>query len=144
MAFRRGRGQFSAGTTRSGKSFVHDTRRVLKRPGVTFQLQFNGQKVTEAIFAAIDSALNGLSDEALAYMQSIVPVRTGNLRDSCFVDVTNDGRIRIRIGADAYYAIYIELGTSKRAATPYIRPTYDYVVAKLPSILRKGVASGAR
>ena len=141
----RSRGQFTAPTTRSGKSFTYDQRRVLIREGVQLQLSWNGNKVRDAIIQSVESALSNLSDDALAYMQSIVPIDTGRLRDSCFVQLeVRAGRVRLVIGADTRYAIFIELGTSRRAASPYIRPTYDYVVQRLPALLRKEVASRGR
>lgn len=145
MAIRRGRGQFSAPTTRSGKSFTYSGRRVLVRSGnQQFVLNWNGAAVQAAVLVAVESALRKLSNEALQYMQSIVPVDTGRLRDSCFVEVSVfGGRIRVSIGADTRYAIFVELGTSSHPAKPYIRPTYDYVVRILPELLKKEAASRA-
>lgn len=141
----RSRGQFTAPTTRTGKSFVHDGRRVLIRDGAQFQLTWNGQRVADQVLDAVVRALSNLSDDALAYMQSIVPVDTGLLQSTCFVIIdASTGRIRLVIGADTRYAIYIELGTSRRPATPYIRPTYDYIVRRLPTLIRKEVARRGR
>lgn len=146
MAFRvRGRGQFTAAESRSGRGFVYSGRRV-NIGGNAFQLNWNGPQLTALIMAAVQQGLSNLSDEALAYMQSIVPVKTGALRDSCFaiVQVGNTGRIQVIIGASTPYAVYVELGTRFRGATPYIRPTYDYVIRQLPELLKREVASRGR
>lgn len=141
MAYRfRGRGQFSATTSRSGKAYTYAGRRVLLRDK-NFNLEWNGPQVVTAVLNAITDALSILSDEALAYMQSIVPVDTGTLQSSCFVQIiTLSGKIVLVIGAGAPYAVYVELGTSSHGAQPFIRPTFDYVIRKLPSIVRAEVA----
>lgn len=52
----------------------------------------------------------------------IVPVRTGALRDSIsmIVDETNKTVI---VGSDLNYSTYVELGTSKMTARPYLIPS---------------------
>lgn len=141
MAYRfRGRGQFSTPASRSGKSFTYDGRRVLLREG-NFELTWNGPGVVKAVLDALSDSFSQLSDEALTYMQSIVPVDTGATQASCFaiVEVVG-GRIQLTIGAGTPYAIYIELGTSSHAAHPFIRPTFDLVIRELPGILKKEVS----
>jgi HK97 gp10 family phage protein len=140
--FRRGRGQFVAPTSRSGVSYTHAGRRVLIREK-NFSLEWNGPALADMIMGALFSAFTEISDVALDYMQSIVPVKTGALRDSCFVDIgqSSNGRLSISIGATMPYAVYIELGTMYRDATPYIRPTYDFVVKVLPGVIRSEVAN---
>ena len=142
--FRRGRGQFTAPESRRGQQYTYAGRRVLLK-SENFQLSWNGPQIMTAIMNAVVGGLQNLSDDALDYMQSIVPVDTGDLRDSCFVVVSVDGgRIKIEIGATMKYAVYVELGTSKMAAQPYIRPTYDFVVANLRTFLRDEVRSRGR
>lgn len=145
MAYRfRGRGQFTAPTSRSGRGYVYAGRSV-KLQSENFQLSWNGPQVVNALYDALVDAFSKVTDDALDYMQTIVPVDTGKLRDSCYVSITeNYGRLRIQIGATAYYAVYVELGTSSRSAQPFIRPTYDYVLRILPGIVRNEVRSRAR
>jgi HK97 gp10 family phage protein len=145
MAYRfRGRGQFTSATSRSGHAFVHDTRRVLIS-GDNFKLTWNGPTIVAEILAALNNALSELSNEALDYMQSIVPVDTGATRDSCFATVVGQGeRVALVIGAGTPYAIYIELGTSSHAARPFIRPTFDFIIQQLPALVKSEVASRAR
>lgn len=147
MAYRfrvRGAGHFTAEQTRSGNAFIHAGRRVTI-DGEGFQLNWNGPEVVQAIEEAIVSALSELADDALTYMQSIVPVKTGALRDSCFAQITvENGRLVLSIGATAPYAVYVELGSIRNAAQPYIRPTFDLIKSKLPDLIRKEVASRGR
>lgn len=136
----RGRGQFGAAESRSGRGYIYAGRSVRIRND-NFELTWNGPAFEAMIFQALEFAFTRLSDAALTYMQNIVPVDTGQLRDSCYVQVFNEnGRIRVEIGATMRYAVYVELGTSSHAAQPYIRPTFDLVIRMLPQILREEVA----
>lgn len=50
------------------------------------------------------------------------PVDTGFLRSTVFVrEAGND----VEIGFEAAYASYVEFGTYKMAAQPYLRPAFD-------------------
>lgn len=142
--FRRGRGQFTAPTSRSGRGYVYAGRSV-RLKGDNFELTWNGPQIAVQIMDALVGALQSLSDTALAYMQEIVPVDTGALKESCFVQVLVVGtRVQVVIGANTPYAVYVELGTSKNAAQPYIRPTYDLVLRLLPGVIKAEVARRGR
>jgi HK97 gp10 family phage protein len=56
------------------------------------------------------------------YMQTITPVDTGELRDSESVVVLGD---KVSIVAAAGHASYVEFGTYKMRAQPYMRPAID-------------------
>lgn len=144
MAYRvRGRGQFTASTTRSGKSFNYSGRNV-KIAGDNFQLNWNGPEMIQEVLEALSQALSALSVEALERMRQIVPVDTGDLRESCFVDIDITGtRLQLIIGAGMPYAIYVELGTFKTPAQPFLRPTFDFILQVLPFILNSEVAKRA-
>jgi HK97 gp10 family phage protein len=58
----------------------------------------------------------------LAYAQDLCPVDTGFLRDSGFTKVESDD---VLIGFDAEYASYVEFGTYKMEAQPFLRPAID-------------------
>lgn len=54
------------------------------------------------------------------------PVDTGRLRSSISRELGIDNRgLRARIGTDVDYAIYVEFGTSRARAQPYLRPALD-------------------
>ena len=56
------------------------------------------------------------------------PVDTGFLRSSISTDYTGDGRTRsmtAEIGPTASYALYVEFGTSRMRAQPYLFPATD-------------------
>lgn len=144
MGYRfRGGGHFSAAQTRSGKSFVHAGRRVVVK-GKNFQLTWNGPVLEQVIQEALVAAFEQLSDDALDYMRSITPYKTGFLHDSNVVRViVNNGRLAIEIGNTAFYAVYVELGTIRNGAQPFMRPTFDFVKQQLPKIIRDEVSKRA-
>lgn len=56
------------------------------------------------------------------------PVDTGNLRSSISSTASGDvrtGEISIEVGPTADYGIYVELGTSRARAQPYLFPAAD-------------------
>jgi len=55
--------------------------------------------------------------------QRIVPVDTHNLQDHIEGDVgLESGKVVGRVGTDVEYGIYVEQGTSRMAAQPWLRP----------------------
>lgn len=59
-----------------------------------------------------------------ASAKTAAPVDTGNLRNSIGTDISNGGLTAV-IGPGAAYGIYVELGTSRMAAQPFLGPAYD-------------------
>jgi len=55
--------------------------------------------------------------------QELVPVDTGFLQQSGFIQASGDDNLLI--GFEAEYASYVELGTYKMAAQPFLRPAFD-------------------
>lgn len=62
-----------------------------------------------------ESVLPQIEDAA----KRIVPIDTGDLHDSIHTEVSSDGMFVV---ADADHAAFIEQGTSKMPAQPYLRP----------------------
>lgn len=61
--------------------------------------------------------------DVLAASQAVVPVDTGNLKNSGAVEMENDLQGVIYYAAD--YAIYVELGTRFMRAQPYLTPSAE-------------------
>lgn len=72
-------------------------------------------EIEERVSAAIAAGAETVKEHA----QSICPVDTGNLRDS--IAVSQDGT-GAEISANTDYAAYVEFGTSKMAAQPFLVP----------------------
>lgn len=64
---------------------------------------------------ALHQAGEAVADRARGY----VPVRTGALKASIEV-IDGDGYVLV--GSSMHYAVYVELGTSRMSARPYLRP----------------------
>jgi HK97 gp10 family phage protein len=81
-----------------------------------------GMNIESIVKANILRAANEAADIA----RELVPVITGFLRDSIYVEETPDG---IAFGAHADYAGFVEFGTSKMQAEPFLRPAVEQTLA---------------
>lgn len=68
----------------------------------------------------VQADLERRADNVLRVQQNLCPVDTGRLKASLKKTKTGDGW---RIGTDLYYAGYVEFGTRRMRAQPYIRPS---------------------
>lgn len=74
--------------------------------------------------------------EAEAKLRS--PVDTGQLRRSISHETeSNENESKARIGTNTEYAIWVELGSSKTKAQPFLRPSIEENLDKLREIIRK-------
>ena len=88
----------------------------------------------EVINALVEIAQRMVTDAGI-----IVPVRTGFLRSTIFSRIS--GSLEVEIGASAPYAQFIEFGTFRMAAQPYLRPAIlgafdDLCKAVLDGVMR--------
>mgnify|MGYP001129658187 CR=1 FL=1 len=75
--------------------------------------------------------------EMMSYSRSIVPVRTGWLRSTIFFQIAQE--LEAQFGAAATYGIFVEMGTWRMAARPFIRPALDAYHTKLLTAILQGV-----
>lgn len=109
----------------------------------------------DKIVAAVDGrkqgdALKEAARPVLERMQELVPVRSGNLRESLAIVIADDG-LTVNIGPAgkvAWRAHFVEFGTVNMPAKPFIRPAFDgeknNVKAKIAKQLRSDVMGAAR
>lgn len=69
------------------------------------------------------------------------PVDTGFLRSTAFMQVTGDD---VEIGFNAEYASYVEFGTYKMAAQPFLRPAFDNAELEALSAIVDSVQANMR
>lgn len=74
--------------------------------------------------------------EVKALARQLVPVRTGHLRQSIYAEVR--GWV-VRIGAEATYALFVELGTRYMQARPYLYPAIQAYLPRLEEIIREAI-----
>ena len=79
----------------------------------------NTAAVKSGLQSAFARALERIGLQAEGYAKDLCPVDTGNLRNS--ITHTSDGKAAY-IGTNVEYGKYVELGTVKMAAQPYLRP----------------------
>jgi HK97 gp10 family phage protein len=65
-----------------------------------------------------------------------VPVRTGHLRSSIYSQIS--GWV-VNIGAEATYALFVELGTRHMRAQPYLYPAIQEYLPQLEDIIHAAI-----
>jgi HK97 gp10 family phage protein len=76
---------------------------------------------SEALEEEVHNIVETAADNMVSYAQGIVPVRTGNLLSSIFSEIDED-ELSVTLGAIADYASFIEYGTVKMRAQPFLEP----------------------
>jgi HK97 gp10 family phage protein len=74
-----------------------------------------------AVLKMVRPSMDALGAAIVEKARELVPVDTGQLRDSINFTYRQDTG-ELQIHADMYYAIMVEYGTSKTPAQPYLRP----------------------
>jgi HK97 gp10 family phage protein len=86
------------------------------------------------IEAKVDEAIQGAGIDTEAEAKQRCPVDTGRLRAS--IKYT-PAPLRCTIGTNVTYAHFVELGTRKRSAHPYLYPAFQVASKTLKGELRK-------
>jgi len=79
---------------------------------------------SQALEEEVHNIVETVGDNMVTYAQGIVQVRTENLMASIFADVDED-YLSETLGATADYASFIEYGTVKMRAQPFLQPAAD-------------------
>ncbi|WP_017602207.1 HK97-gp10 family putative phage morphogenesis protein [Nocardiopsis lucentensis] len=89
-------------------------------------------RMRRATIAAVTEAGQGLEDG----MKALAPVDTGRLRDSIRHEVEGT-TATAGPGREVDYAIFVEFGTSRMPAQPYVRPVVQAEKLLFPALVRK-------
>lgn len=101
--------------------------------------------VPDKLAVAIKESFNEAGELIVKDAKSICPVDTGNLKNSISKKVISQGdAIGLEIIADADYANFVEYGTSKMVAQPFIRPSMEKNRDKVTELLKKSVQRAFR
>lgn len=89
----------------------------------------------------IESNSNDVANEFAKLVKSraqqLAPVRTGHLKKSIRKKKVKPGRFTVRV--DAFYGIYVEMGTRNMAPQPYLRPAVTFARKELKKTGGKAV-----
>ena len=96
--------------------------------------------------AKVHDVMTDWAEEAVQFAQSIVPVSTGRLQESIHYEEEADMSLKLVADAQAengeYYGWFVEFGTSRMPAQPFLRPavemTQSILMDKLTSIALEG------
>lgn len=90
--------------------------------------------VEAAAFDQINKGLKKIAMTAERHAKLACPVDTGRLRNS--ISNTNDKNTAY-IGTNVEYAPYVEMGTSRMKAQPYLKPAIEEHLAEYKAILEQ-------
>ena len=88
---------------------------------------------------AAGAATDALAEDVLGNARALVPVLTGNLRDSLHVE--SEGPVA-RVVTDVVYAGQVEYGGSHNPPEPYMRPAADTASTETAALAAKAVIEG--
>jgi HK97 gp10 family phage protein len=91
-----------------------------------------------AVAKGCQIAFQQLGPQLLSTMQGKTPVDTGALRGSETATV-GDKQLTLHAGTD--HAVYVEFGTRKMAAQPYMRPTVEGGAGQVASAMQSGISA---
>ena len=91
-----------------------------------------------------NKALKQAGELMASEMRKEAPVDTGALRDSIEVSniKTKKGRKRVEVGPTEYYSTFIEKGTSKMPANPFMARSYEAEKKNLQNIIISEIKKG--
>lgn len=99
----------------------------------------NANEVLEEFHEQIAVALETIGLVAEGYAKRLCPVDTGRLRNS-ITHATDDEAAYI--GTNVEYAVYVEMGTVKTRAQPYLKPAAADHVNEYQEILKNAMRGG--
>lgn len=101
----------------------------------------NTEEVSQGIQRAIDRALEEIGLAAEGYAKRACPVDTGRLRNS-IAHAVESGEDAVYVGTNVEYAPYVEMGTRRTAAQPFLRPAATEHGSTYRSILKRNLEDG--
>ncbi len=103
----------------------------------------NTREWGDALGSAIAAALEEVGLVAEGHAKAACPVDTGRLRGSITHVRSGERSESESIGTDVGYARYVELGTSRQKAKPYLRPAATGHADEYRAIFRARLGGGA-
>ena len=97
---------------------------------------------------AVQNALEICGGKAEGYAIALAPVDTGSLKGSIRKEMEDNTTVAVKAGGgfyvkkDVVYAGYVELGTRKMKAQPYLKPAFMEHVQEYKSIIENELKKG--
>ena len=104
-----------------------------------FSFDWRGEIIKAEMERAQQRGLATAAADAVTIMQEVVPRDTGNLANSLRADnPKKEGKgYSIEVGSfTVNYALWVEVGTRRMAAQPYVRPAADKIGPKLGDYIK--------
>jgi len=94
------------------------------------------QRFDSGIQREVHSFLANWAADVKAEAMRLVPVRTGYLRSTIYAKIQE---WVAEIGADATYALFVELGTKYMQAHPYLYPAIEKYLPQLETVVTAAI-----
>ena len=105
------------------------------------ELQQAMQSFDQALQRNVHSQLASWAADVKAEAMRKAPVRTGYLRSSIYAKVQD---WVVQLGAEATYALFVELGTRYMMAQPYLWPAVQEYLPQLEQIVKDAIEAAKR
>lgn len=102
----------------------------------------NMQEAAVAIEAAVGDAVREAAMLVEREAKINVPVDSGRLRGS--IGSEEKTPLLFEVGTNVEYAAFVEFGTSKAAAQPYLEPAVERARSQYPNLIKEGVKAEVR
>jgi HK97 gp10 family phage protein len=103
------------------------------------KLKWFGDKAIQGMEQAVSLALEASALLVEGQAKALAPVDTGNLRNSITHEVEGQ---EAKVGTNVEYAPFVELGTSKQAAQPYLNPALEQNKGNIKRIFADAIKKG--
>jgi len=94
------------------------------------------QRFDSGMQRQVHRQLASWATDVKASARKLVPVRTGYLQSNIYAKISE---WVAEIGADAAYALFVELGTKYMQAQPYLQPAIQEYLPQLESIITSAI-----
>jgi HK97 gp10 family phage protein len=104
-------------------------------------LYWHGEKFLADLEAAIDDRGREIAEILEGTAKAHCPVRTGRLQASIYAttNYVGKGLLEVKVGSDVEYAPYVELGTDRMAAQPFLEPALTENTSEIINILSRKI-----
>jgi HK97 gp10 family phage protein len=100
------------------------------------ELKTKMERLDHNIWRNVHQQLRKLGADMKNMAQQIVPVKTGRLRASIYAKVQE---WRLRVGATAPYAVFVEFGTRYMRGRRFLSQTIETYRPRLVEIIKRGI-----